>query len=119
MRTASDTTIAPAGTFVITTPLAPWPQTLRITVTDEAGNPLSLERYRGQVVVMTFLYTTCEDTCPLTTQQIPNQRRIPGMSHHSHNNCNCNSHCNGNGRCAGPQATATVAARATAAAMRE
>jgi protein SCO1/2 len=37
---------------------------------DEAGNPLSLERYRGQVVVMTFLYTTCEDTCPLTAQQI-------------------------------------------------
>ena len=37
---------------------------------DEEGRPLSLERFRGQVVVMTFLYTTCEDTCPLTTQQI-------------------------------------------------
>lgn len=37
---------------------------------DEAGRPLSLARYRGQVVVVTFLYTTCEDTCPLTTQQI-------------------------------------------------
>jgi protein SCO1/2 len=37
---------------------------------DEEGRPLSLERFRGQVVVMTFLYTTCEDTCPLTAQQI-------------------------------------------------
>jgi protein SCO1/2 len=37
---------------------------------DEDGRPLSLDRFRGQVVVMTFLYTTCEDTCPLTAQQI-------------------------------------------------
>jgi protein SCO1/2 len=37
---------------------------------DEEGRPLSLKRHRGQVVVVTFLYTTCEDTCPLTTQQI-------------------------------------------------
>ncbi len=37
---------------------------------DEAGQPLSLARYKGQVVVMTFMYSTCEDTCPLTTQQI-------------------------------------------------
>ena len=37
---------------------------------DEDDRPMSLERYRGQVVVMTFLYTTCEDTCPLTAQQI-------------------------------------------------
>jgi protein SCO1 len=37
---------------------------------DEDGHPLSLARYRGQVVVMTFLYSTCKDTCPLTAQQI-------------------------------------------------
>jgi protein SCO1/2 len=37
---------------------------------DEDHRPLSLARYRGQVVVMTFLYTTCKDTCPLTAQQI-------------------------------------------------
>jgi protein SCO1/2 len=39
-------------------------------LSDEEGRPLSLDRFRGQVVVMTFLYTTCEDTCPLTAQQI-------------------------------------------------
>ena len=37
---------------------------------DEDGRPLSLTRFKGQVVVVTFLYTTCEDTCPLTAQQI-------------------------------------------------
>ena len=26
---------------------------------DEAGQPLSLARYKGQVVVMTFMYSTC------------------------------------------------------------
>jgi protein SCO1/2 len=37
---------------------------------DAAGRPLSMARYKGQVVVMTFLYSTCKDTCPLTAQQI-------------------------------------------------
>jgi protein SCO1/2 len=37
---------------------------------DEDHRPLSLARYSGQVVVVTFLYTTCKDTCPLTAQQI-------------------------------------------------
>ena len=34
------------------------------------ARPLSLARYKGQVVVMTFMYSTCKDTCPLTAQQI-------------------------------------------------
>jgi protein SCO1 len=37
---------------------------------DEENRSLSMDRFKGQVVVMTFLYTTCEDTCPLTAQQI-------------------------------------------------
>ena len=37
---------------------------------DEEGRALSLKRFQGQVVVMTFLYTTCKDTCPLTAQHI-------------------------------------------------
>src|SRR5262249_6649580 len=37
---------------------------------DEDGKPLSLARYRGQVLVVTFMYSTCRDTCPLTAQQI-------------------------------------------------
>jgi protein SCO1 len=37
---------------------------------DQDGRTATLREYRGQVVVVTFLYTTCEDTCPLTAQQI-------------------------------------------------
>ncbi|UUY03205.1 SCO family protein [Svornostia abyssi] len=42
------------------------PQGLR----DQDGDPVRLSEFRGRPVVVTFLYTTCEDTCPLTAQQI-------------------------------------------------
>jgi len=37
---------------------------------DEDGRPVRLDAMRGTPVVVTFLYTTCEDTCPLTVDQI-------------------------------------------------
>ena len=37
---------------------------------DERGAPVRLASMRGKPVVVTFLYTTCKDTCPLTAQQI-------------------------------------------------
>lgn len=37
---------------------------------DEAGRMVHLRDMRGRPVVVTFLYTTCEDTCPLTAAQI-------------------------------------------------
>jgi protein SCO1/2 len=37
---------------------------------DQDGEPVSLRSFRGRVVVLTFLYTTCRDTCPLTATQI-------------------------------------------------
>ena len=39
-------------------------------VRDERGAPLRIADMRGKPVVVTFLYTTCKDTCPLTLQQI-------------------------------------------------
>jgi protein SCO1 len=39
-------------------------------VRDEQGRPVRLANMRGKPVVVTFLYTTCRDTCPLTAQQI-------------------------------------------------
>ena len=39
-------------------------------VRDEHGRMLRLADLRGKPVVVTFLYTTCKDTCPLTAQQI-------------------------------------------------
>ncbi len=37
---------------------------------DERGRMVRLRDLRGRPAVVTFLYTTCRDTCPLTTQQI-------------------------------------------------
>jgi protein SCO1/2 len=40
------------------------------TLRDEVGRRVSLADFRGQVTVLTFLYTTCEDTCPVTATTI-------------------------------------------------
>jgi protein SCO1/2 len=37
---------------------------------DQDGKPVSLREYRGRVVVLTFMYSTCQDTCPVTAQTI-------------------------------------------------
>jgi protein SCO1 len=39
-------------------------------VRDENGEMLRLADLRGKPVVVTFLYTTCKDTCPLIADQI-------------------------------------------------
>jgi protein SCO1 len=37
---------------------------------DQDGKTATLAQYRGEPVVLTFMYSTCKDTCPLTAQQI-------------------------------------------------
>jgi protein SCO1/2 len=37
---------------------------------DQDGEPISMSDFRGQPAVVTFLYTTCEETCPIQAQQI-------------------------------------------------
>jgi protein SCO1 len=37
---------------------------------DQDGTAATMRAYRGATVVVTFLYSTCRDTCPLTAQQI-------------------------------------------------
>ena len=37
---------------------------------DQNGDLVQLSRLRGKVVVLTPLYTHCQDTCPLTAQQV-------------------------------------------------
>jgi protein SCO1/2 len=37
---------------------------------DQDGKLASLADYRGQPVILTFMYSTCRDTCPLTAYQI-------------------------------------------------
>ena len=40
------------------------------TLADQSGRPVSLAGYRGRVVVVAFLYSTCGPTCTLIAQQI-------------------------------------------------
>ena len=40
------------------------------TLTDQYGHLVSLSDYRGQVVVLAFLYSTCGPTCIVIAQQI-------------------------------------------------
>ena len=40
------------------------------TLTDQAGRRISLAQFRGQVVVLVFVYSTCGPTCFLIAQQV-------------------------------------------------
>ncbi len=40
------------------------------TLSDQHGDRVSLGDYRGRVVVLTFLYSTCGDTCIVIAEQI-------------------------------------------------
>jgi protein SCO1/2 len=37
---------------------------------DERGKRVTMNEYRGRPVVVTFMYSHCQDTCPLQAQQI-------------------------------------------------
>ncbi len=40
------------------------------SLADQDGRRASLREYRGHVVVLTFMYSTCKDTCPVTATTI-------------------------------------------------
>ena len=39
-------------------------------LTDQDGKRIAMRDLRGRPVIVTFLYTTCEDTCPSQAQQV-------------------------------------------------
>ncbi len=39
-------------------------------LTDQSGNQISLQQFKGKPVVLTFLYTHCPDVCPLTAERL-------------------------------------------------
>lgn len=39
-------------------------------LTDQSGKLVSLSQFKGQPVVLTFLYTHCPDVCPLTAEKL-------------------------------------------------
>jgi protein SCO1 len=40
------------------------------TLKNQDGDTVSIRELRGEPVIVTFLYTTCEDTCPLQAQTV-------------------------------------------------
>ncbi len=43
---------------------------VNFTLRNQNGQKISLAQYRGQVVILTFVYSTCQSTCPVIVQQI-------------------------------------------------
>jgi protein SCO1 len=43
---------------------------ISFSLKDQNGKVATLAQYRGEPVILTFMYSTCKDTCPLTAQQI-------------------------------------------------
>jgi len=41
-----------------------------VELIDSAGRPFSLARLRGKAVVVSFIYTTCNGSCPATTHNL-------------------------------------------------
>ena len=59
----------PAGAFAgALRPPAAWAPQFRLR--DQDGRPVAMAEYRGRTVVMTFVYSHCEDTCPAQIQSI-------------------------------------------------
>jgi protein SCO1 len=49
------------------------------TLTNQDGKRVSLNELRGQVTVVTFIFTSCSDTCPLLTAKLVGIQRRLGM----------------------------------------
>lgn len=47
-------------------------------LTDQSGKRVALDDLRGKVVVVTFIYATCKDTCPLLTAKMAQMQRSLG-----------------------------------------
>lgn len=53
------------------------------TLTTQAGKPLRLADLRGKVVLVSFIFTTCNGTCPATTArmaQVQQQAKTRGLA---------------------------------------
>jgi protein SCO1/2 len=49
------------------------------SLTDQNGHRVTLSRYRGKVVVLTFIHSLCRDTCPFMVEQIKGAlNELPG-----------------------------------------
>jgi protein SCO1/2 len=71
LGSSGDSTVNAAGPTGLHGGLRP-PQARAIdfSLHDQDGQLATMDAYRGRTVIVTFMYSTCQDTCPLTAQQI-------------------------------------------------
>lgn len=60
--------------------LSPAPQAANFTLTDQNGDRFSLDRTRGQAVVLYFGFTHCKDICPQTLALLGKARAMDGLT---------------------------------------
>lgn len=53
-----------------TAPLDDYGPAPTFALTDQLGRPIESETLRGQVVLVNFIYTSCQDSCPLLTARM-------------------------------------------------
>jgi protein SCO1 len=70
IRPASSTTTPIANTEFDGPTLPPGLRAANFSLTDQYGRRVTLSRYRGHVVVLTFIHSLCKDTCPFMVEQI-------------------------------------------------
>jgi protein SCO1/2 len=67
----SDSATAPSASSSFDGPTMP--PNLRaadFTLVDQSGGRVTLSRYRGHVVILTFIHSQCHDACPFMVEQI-------------------------------------------------
>ena len=84
-RSDSTTSAAPTGPSVPTGPAATWAAGARpapdFSLTDQAGDPVSLARFRGRPVIVTFIDPLCRNLCPLEARVLARaEASVPKMA---------------------------------------
>lgn len=77
--------VGPTGFYGAVTPAGIRPT---LSLRDQDGKTVSLAALRGKTVITTFLYSTCQDACPVTAQQIrlaldalgPQAKAVPALA---------------------------------------
>jgi protein SCO1 len=69
-RDDRDDDLASAGSRFEGAVMPPRVRAPQFVLRDQDGEPISMRDFRGKPVIVTFLYTTCEDTCPIQAQTV-------------------------------------------------
>ncbi len=69
-RAPASTTAAAASSELQGPTLPAGLRAANFSLKDQNGKPVRLSRYRGKVVILTFIHSLCHDTCPFMVEQI-------------------------------------------------